>query len=126
VIKDGDLFLLVEPDGRVPRTSGHGLGLYFQDCRYLRTYEVTLAGVRPVPLGSSSAPGHAVRFELTNPELALADGSTVPKEVLGIRFSRVGRDPRKRSLVPRGRTGIEVIVVPEAHQEETEGVTPDG
>ncbi len=86
VIKDGDLFLLVEPDGRVPGTSGHGLGLYFQDCRYLRTYEVTLAGVRPVPLGSSSAPGHTARFELTNPELGLPDGSTVPQEVLGIRW----------------------------------------
>lgn len=95
VIKDGDLFLLVEPDGRIPRGIEHGLGLYFEDCRFLRTYEITLNGVRPVALGSTSAPGDSAAFELTSPDLQLSDG-ILRKEELGIRWEhRVSGEDRK-------------------------------
>jgi glycogen debranching enzyme len=86
VIKDGDLFLLAEPDGRVPRSASHGFGLYYHDCRYLRTHEITLLGSRPVALGSTSAPGNFSAFELTNPDLQLPGGGTLKKESLGIRW----------------------------------------
>ncbi len=84
VIKDGDLFFLSAPDGRVPRGGDHGLGLYFHDCRFLRTYEITVCGTRLVSLGATSAPGNRAAFELTNPDLTLSDGHTLGKEELGI------------------------------------------
>src|SRR5919109_4982778 len=71
VVKDGDLFLLVEPDGRIPRSAEHGMGLYFEDCRFLRTFEITLSDTSPVALGSTSAPGNRAAFELTNSDLPL-------------------------------------------------------
>lgn len=86
VIKDGDLFLLTRVDGGVPREAEHGFGLYFHDCRFLRTYEITLCGERLVPLGNTAAPGNRAAFELTNPDLEVADGQALKKEELGVRW----------------------------------------
>jgi hypothetical protein len=40
VLKQGDLSLIADPDGQLPATTTHGLGLYYHDCRFLRTYEL--------------------------------------------------------------------------------------
>jgi len=69
VIKDGDLAFLCRPDGAVPGGGGHGLGLYFHDCRYLSRYELELCGAAPEALAASSADGFRSIFQLTNPEL---------------------------------------------------------
>ncbi|HEY0456221.1 MAG TPA: glycogen debranching N-terminal domain-containing protein, partial [Verrucomicrobiae bacterium] len=89
VMKDDDLFFLCQPDSRVPLTGGHGFGLYFHDCRYLRGYELKLLRDHPIPLGAAVERGPLCLFELTNPELHLADGSVIHEHQIGIQWQRL-------------------------------------
>lgn len=88
VLKQGDLFLIAGPDGQVPHTSAHGLGLYYHDCRFLRTYEVRLNGASPVPLGVTVAEGDRGTVQLTNPELTGGRGRGLPRDTLDIEWNR--------------------------------------
>jgi len=88
VIKNGDLFFLTDPDGRVPLKKGHGLGLYYHDCRFLDGYEVQLGGAYLDPLAATAGQGCLAVFELTNPDLRTADDRLIPKETLGVRWER--------------------------------------
>lgn len=88
VVKDGDVFFLSAPDGRVPLRKGHGLGLYHRDTRYLDGYEMRVAGTRLNALVSNAERGFAAVTQLTNPDLQL-DGRVIRKESLGVRWDRV-------------------------------------
>jgi glycogen debranching enzyme len=88
VLKDGDLFLLTESDGRVPVENDHGFGLYHHDCRYLNAYELRLGDTYPVVLGSTAEAGGTGVFQLTNPDLQVSGRTAVQKEWLGIRWER--------------------------------------
>src|SRR5438034_8808261 len=74
VLKRGDLFLIAGPDGQLPATGGHGLGLYYHDCRFLRTYELRLNGAGVVSLGVTAAAGDRGIVQLTNPEIGGQSG----------------------------------------------------
>src|SRR5665648_989447 len=50
VVKEGELFLYSDIEGNVSREDTSGLGLYFQDTRFLSTYDMTLFGSSPVPV----------------------------------------------------------------------------
>jgi glycogen debranching enzyme len=88
VLKQGDLFLIAEPDGQLPATSTHGLGLYYHDCRYLCTYELRLNGTAPVSLGVTAAAGDHGIVQLTNPELDDPAYGALPRDTLDIEWSR--------------------------------------
>ncbi len=89
VIKEGDIFFLTLPDGRVPMSEGHGYGLYYHDCRYLNGFEMKIAGVRPSSLVASAERGYMSVFELTNPDLHMQDGTLIEKEKIGIEWERM-------------------------------------
>lgn len=89
VIKDDDLFFLCEPNGQVPLESGHGLGLYYHDCRFLRGYELKLGGVPLNALLSTGRDGFRSDFVFGNDDFRTAAGRTVGKEELGIQWERV-------------------------------------
>ena len=88
VVKDGDLFLVTQPDGRAPRGGDHGFGLYYHDCRYLRTYEFRIDGALPVTLGAGAGGGYHCSVQLTNPELRPGNGPDTPRDSLGIEWAR--------------------------------------
>lgn len=87
VLKDGDLFLITQPDGRLPSSPGHGLGLYYKDCRFLHTYELRLNGALPTALGVTTSAGDRGYIQLTNPELELS-GHDMPRDTLSIEWAR--------------------------------------
>src|SRR5690349_2762711 len=89
VMKKDNLFFLAQRDGAVPMTGNHGLGLYYHDCRYLNGYELSVGGLSPVGLSASAAVGAVGIFTLTNPELVLPTGETIPKEQVGLTWHRV-------------------------------------
>lgn len=89
VIKDGPIFLVAQPDGNIPVSDGHGLGLYYRDCRYLNGYEMLIADAHAQPLVGTAVPGFKAVFELTNADFQTKDGGTVPKESLGIKWERM-------------------------------------
>lgn len=89
VIKDGDVFFLSRPDGEVPLGGAHGFGLYVGDTRYVDGYELRLAGRAPEGLGANAVDAWRARLQLTNPDLVLPGGETLPRRTLGLRWVRV-------------------------------------
>jgi glycogen debranching enzyme len=88
VLKQGDLFLIAGPDGQVPSTRTHGLGLYYHDCRFLRTYELLLNDEQPVCLGATVASGDRGAVQLTNPEIEARAAGQVPRDTLDLEWKR--------------------------------------
>src|SRR5579884_3459497 len=82
VIKELDLFLITNLDGNVPAGNVNGLGLYYQDTRFLSTYELVLEGITPIYLLSTGEMRFAEVQELTNPDLRLPNGVLIRKETL--------------------------------------------
>lgn len=126
VLKDADLFLIFEPDGNLPRGGEHGFGLYYHDCRFLRTYELRLEGAAPAALGVTAAAGDRGLVQLTNPELDRPRGGALARDTLAIEWSRAldcqvlalvdvltlrnwGREPVEFALELRFEAGFEDV-----------------
>ncbi|MGH9504124.1 MAG: amylo-alpha-1,6-glucosidase [Terriglobales bacterium] len=88
-IKDDDLFLLCENNGNLPIESDQGFGIYYHDCRFLKGYELTIAGTRPNALSANSVHGYMAEFELTNHDLKQSKGGQIKKQSLRIQWQRV-------------------------------------
>ncbi len=58
-------------DGSLALGEDHSLGLYLDDCRYLRAYELTVDGASPRLLTASDAAGDGAVYELTGAGLSL-------------------------------------------------------
>ncbi len=91
-LKQGALFMLTDDSGDIPPQiigeHDRGLGLYFHDMRYLDAAALRINGARFTPLLSASDLGHTGVFELTNPDLDDGEGTTIPKETLGLRWKK--------------------------------------
>jgi glycogen debranching enzyme len=85
--KDREPFFLCQPDGQVPLHGHHGYGLYHHDCRFLRGYELTVAGGRLDTLAATEASGTTLLIELTNSAIDRED-LHVDKEQLGVTWTR--------------------------------------
>jgi glycogen debranching enzyme len=92
VIKEGNLFLVSLPDGGLPVTERHPLGLWYRDCRFLSAHQLRIAGAAPRLLVASDARGHQAVHELTNPELQV-DGRMLPAQSLRVRLERTAEPP---------------------------------
>jgi glycogen debranching enzyme len=88
VIKAGNAFCVALRDGRLPLADDHPLGVYLEDCRYLRGHELWVGGQPPRLLIGTDAAGTGAVFELTNPELSLEDGRRLPLQSLRVRVER--------------------------------------
>src|SRR5438309_11070026 len=89
VTKAGDVFFLSEQNGELPADNQDGFGLYYHDCRYLDGYRIRFAGSPPNVLVSAANRGSIAEFELTNEQLQLAGGKTVPVQTFGVHLQRV-------------------------------------
>jgi glycogen debranching enzyme len=87
VIKRENLFLVAPRDGDLP-AQRHPLGLWYRDCRFLSAHRLRLNGEPALLLQASDALGTRALHELTNPELPLADGETLPAQSLSLRIER--------------------------------------
>src|SRR5690348_7819440 len=63
----------------------NGSGLYFRDMCFLDHLELLLSGQHAISLLADAGEGSQAVFELTNPQIELADGRTLPKERLSIK-----------------------------------------
>jgi len=91
-IKDGNLFFLASPNGSVPGRANEGYGLYFEDCRFLDRWTVTLNGQRLTNLMSSAALGYAAKHVLTNRSMVSADGTLIPQRSIAVQIERTIED----------------------------------
>ena len=89
VIRDDELFLLTDADGKVSADNRSGFGLYHDDMRYLSVWNLEILGIDPVVLISTAALGYGQEQVMTNPELRNDDGEVLPSGSLEIRRQRV-------------------------------------
>ncbi|NLK51818.1 MAG: amylo-alpha-1,6-glucosidase [Syntrophomonadaceae bacterium] len=88
VLKDDELFITSEANGEISAGNQAGLGLYYQDTRFLSCLRIWLEGQSAAFLSSSVRESHFAQFELTNPELQKESG-LIPAQSLHIRALRV-------------------------------------
>ena len=115
VTKVENVFFLTDQSGCVPIAPGHGLGLYFHDCRYLRGYEMLLGKEQPTVLAATTDDvGRGAVLELANPDLHLGRGRLIPRETVGIRWTRTlhGDTPGLDDVLELRNLGLEPITLP--------------
>lgn len=113
VIKDEEVYFLCQSDGVVPFDEGHGLGLYFHDCRFLSAYELRVAGELLEPLAANGDDGFRSLFQLTNPRLEV-DGHVLNRQRIGVRWRHVvdGPDRALRDEVEIENYDTDAYVLP--------------
>jgi glycogen debranching enzyme len=89
VIKDENIFFLCERNGNVPEDAGHGLGLYFNDCRYLSMYTLTIRRSPLFSLAASALDGNRALFQLANRELSGGESGPIRTHELSVRWERI-------------------------------------
>jgi len=100
VIKDENIFFLSLRDGSVPLKGKHGLGLYYDDCRFLSGYELTVAGAKPISLAGAAPASYCAAFELCNDGGSDRNGSNLKKNSIDVRIDRI-IDSKNLSLLER-------------------------
>lgn len=88
VLKNGNLFFLSQADASVPLARGHGFGLYYEDCRFLNGYELTIGGRKPEVLIHTADAGFMATLGLSNPDLNI-NGRLIAKHAIEMRWERV-------------------------------------
>jgi glycogen debranching enzyme len=91
LIKEGDLFILADAEGNVPRNNREGYGLYLGDTRYLSAYDFAIQDLRPTILLSSGHAHFLGAQVLTNPNLVTPEGQLVHEQTIQIRRYRLVR-----------------------------------
>jgi len=86
VLKEGDVFFVCQEDGDV--TGNTGLGLYYQDMRYLSVLEFRANGGMPELLNFSSSQNFMGILQFANELFHLDDGTLVLPQTISIRRSR--------------------------------------
>jgi glycogen debranching enzyme len=89
LLKDQEIFCISMPDGQIPILPGHAYGLYYNDCRYLNTYELELGDTSPDSLIAIKNYLFQANFLLTNQEILLEGGECIEKQSLTICCDRL-------------------------------------
>jgi glycogen debranching enzyme len=88
-LKEGPLVAVTANDGSIVATDAGRFGLYFHDMRFLSAFELTVNGFAPLMLSVNTERSHVATFQLVNPALTLADGTSLPRQSISIRRTRV-------------------------------------
>ncbi|MCA1726684.1 MAG: hypothetical protein LC722_03220, partial [Actinobacteria bacterium] len=86
--KEGETFLYSDTEGNLDDRKELGLGLYFQDTRFLSHFHMHLSERDPVLLSSSSERAYMSYVDLTNADLYEGDELVVPQQTLNVRRIR--------------------------------------
>jgi glycogen debranching enzyme len=89
VIREGNLSLITEHNGNIPRGEEQGFGLYHRDCRFLSGYVLRLNGRLLTSILSSDEKDYASTIVLTNRDFRDNCGCVVRKNTITIRRDRV-------------------------------------
>jgi glycogen debranching enzyme len=87
-IKEGETFLYSDTEGNLDERPGYGLGLYYQDTRFLSRFRMRISGRDPILLSSSAERAYMSYIDVTNPDLYEEDELVVPQQTLNIRRMR--------------------------------------
>ena len=114
VLKQGGVFLVTTDGGDIPVDLPHGFGLFFNDCRFLDGYDLTLNGVTPVVLSGGSTRGYRTYHHLTNPEIrGRPRRSGIERNTIAVqreRIIRAGVIHERQVITNYGATSVSVSV----------------
>jgi glycogen debranching enzyme len=91
-VKEGETFLYSDIEGNLDDRVELGLGLYYQDTRFLSRYRLKISGVDPILLSSAAERVYVSHIDLTNPDLVEEGRDPVPQHTLNVRRIRAIRD----------------------------------
>lgn len=115
-LKNNHLYLVDNHHGTIPYQNNLGMGLYHLDTRFLSCFHLKLNDTHPVPLLSSSEPGHHSTLVYTNSALQSQDTDdtpcTVAEETLQIKRDSILFDGllEKFSLINYNPMAIKVQI----------------
>jgi hypothetical protein len=109
VIKDENIFFLSRRDGSIPLKGKHGLGLYYDDCRFLSGHQIIVANAQPIGLASTAASAFMANFELCNDRGKDYDGRPLKKRMIGIQIQRI-IDSKNLSLLEKSHFTISRLI----------------
>ena len=114
VLKEGRPFLLTTEGGDVPWQGAHGLGLFYNDCRFLDGYTLRVNGRALAALAADDSRGFETHHHLTNHRLPAGHGNAaIPRRTLTVhrtRVMRAGVVHETIEIVHRGRADVRVTV----------------
>lgn len=87
-LKEDALQFVSNEAGDIPADNPGGLGLYFQDTRFLNKFELSINGIKPLFLSNTANQHYIATFQFINPDLLLHSGQRVPQQTISIRRSR--------------------------------------
>jgi glycogen debranching enzyme len=98
IIREGDIFLLMDESGNVPVGNDRGLGLYHADTRHLSGFNFYFHTSPPVVLLSTAELGFGSEHVLSNPQLRTAEGQVIPRGRIEVRRQRMISDLLEETL----------------------------
>ena len=93
ILKDNELFAVLDSSGELPRIYDRELGLYLRDTRYLDTWEMTLNGTTPTVLAAEAMPDvRSCVFTSTNQDMYSKEyGARIPRDRQASRGRQAGQ-----------------------------------
>ncbi len=82
VIRENDLTFVTLPNAEIPTQNNYGYGLYYNDCRFLSGYLLTIMGVTLTQILSSDERGYGSTVIMTNPEFKDCHGNAIGSETI--------------------------------------------
>ncbi len=111
-LKCGDSFLVLDHYGDAQALCPAAEGLFHLDTRHLSRIALTLCGQRPLLLSSGISEDNAIlTVDLTNPDLPLPDGRTLPRDRVHIRRVIVLGDGALHEQLHIRNYGAETVAV---------------
>ncbi len=91
ILKENKIMLSTNDVGDIPGGRRH-FGLYYHDMRYLSVFTMTVNGLQPRLLSSSSEQNYICDIQMANPTMTLSNGMVAMARSIGIRRSRYIKD----------------------------------
>ncbi len=86
-LKEDDLQFVTNAAGDILPGDSAGFGLYYRDTRFLSTFDLAVAGQKPLTVSHNASKHYIATFQYINPRMGMGD-IIVPQQSISIRRSR--------------------------------------
>jgi len=91
ILKENEIMISTDDMGDIPGGRRH-FGMYYHDMRYLSVFTMTVNGLEPRLLSSSSEQNYICDIQMANPTMTLSNGMVAMARSISIRRSRYIKD----------------------------------
>ncbi|MFC1998208.1 glycogen debranching N-terminal domain-containing protein [Chloroflexota bacterium] len=91
ILKENEIMLSTNDMGDIPGGRRH-FGMYYHDMRYISVFTMTINGLEPRLLSSSSEQNYICDIQMANPTMTLSNGMVAMARSISVRRSRYIKD----------------------------------